>query len=67
LQNIHDTAEQPVTPVMMNAAVFNHCLPWSRTLSKGALRQLTKIRDDTRAITGIAELIRRIEETGCGV
>jgi hypothetical protein len=67
LQNIRDTAEQPVTPVMMNAAVFDRYLPWARPLGKGALRQLTKIRDDTRAISGIAELIRRIEETGCGV
>jgi hypothetical protein len=67
LQNIRDTAEQPVMPVMMNAAVFDRYLPWSRPLGKGALRQLTKIRDDTRAIPGIAELIRLIEETARGV
>ena len=67
LQNIRDTAEWPVTPVLMNAAVFDRYLPWSRPLGKGALRQLDKIRADTRAIPGIAELIRRIAETGCGV
>ena len=67
LQNIRDMAEQPVTPVMMNAAVFDRYLPWARALRKGALRKLRKISDDTRAIPGIAELMRRIEETGCGV
>ena len=67
LQNIRDTAEWPVTPVLMNAAVFDRYLPWSRPLGKGVLRQLDKIRADTRAIPGIAELIRRIAETGCGV
>ena len=67
LQNIRDTAEQPVTPVLMNAAVFDHYLPWARPLGDGAVRQLEKIRPDTRALPGIAELMRRIAETGRGV
>ena len=67
LQNIRSMEERPVTPVMMNAAVFDRYLPWARTLGKGSLRQLRRISGDTRAIPGLAELIRRIEETGCGV
>jgi hypothetical protein len=67
LQNIRDTAERAVTPVMMNAAVFDRYISWARPLGKGALRQLKKIRADTRAIPGIAELIQRIEETARGV
>ncbi|GHV84759.1 hypothetical protein AGMMS50230_03670 [Spirochaetia bacterium] len=67
LQNILDIAERPVRPVMMNAAVFDRYLPWARSLNKGSLRQLEKIREDTRIIPGLAALISRIEETSCGV
>ncbi|MDR2490339.1 MAG: DUF2220 domain-containing protein [Spirochaetaceae bacterium] len=67
LQHICDTAARPVTPVMMNAAAFDRYLPWSRPLSSGALRQLKKIRGDTRALPGIAELIQRIEQTAHSV
>jgi hypothetical protein len=31
------------------------------------LRQLEKIREETRIIPGIADLLRRIEETSLGV
>jgi hypothetical protein len=67
LQNIRDIAQKPVVPVWMDAASFDRYLPWSRPLPKTVLLQIKKIREDTRAIPGIADLIRRIEETGRGV
>jgi hypothetical protein len=67
LQNIRDIAGQTVTPVRMDVPAFNRYLFFARTLAKAALRQLEKIREDTRAIPGLDGLIRRIEETGRGV
>jgi hypothetical protein len=67
LQNIGDIAEKTVTPVRMNAAIFDRYLPWARSLNKDMLRQTVRIREDTRAIPGMADLIRRIEETHRGV
>jgi hypothetical protein len=67
LQNIMDIAGKPVTPVGMNAAVFDRYLPWARPLAGTMLRQLKKVREDTKAIPGLADLIRRVEETGRGV
>jgi hypothetical protein len=52
---------------MMNAAVFDRYLPWARPLAGAALRQEEKIRADTRAIPGMAELLRRIADTRRGV
>jgi hypothetical protein len=67
LQNVGDIAQKPVAPVLMNAAVFDRYLPWARPLARAALRQEEKIRADTRAIPGIAELLRRIADTHQGV
>jgi hypothetical protein len=67
LQNIRDIAEKPVSPLGMDAAVFDRYLPWARPLTGTILNQLRKIREDTRAIPGLADLIRRIEDTGRGV
>jgi hypothetical protein len=67
LQNIMDIAGKPITPVGMDAAVFDRYLPWARPLAGTMIRQLKKIREDTKAIPGLADLIRRIEETGRGV
>ena len=67
LQQIHDVAERPVIPVRMDAVTFDKFLDWARPLSKSMLRQIGKIREDTRAIPELAGLLRRIEETGMGV
>jgi hypothetical protein len=67
LQNIMDIAEKPVIPVGMDAAVFDRYLLWARPLTGTMLSQLKKIREDTKAVPGIADLIRRIEETRRGV
>jgi hypothetical protein len=67
LQNIMDVTGMPVTPLGMDATVFDRYLPWGRPLTGTMLGQIKKIRVDTRAVPGIADLIRRIEETGRGV
>jgi hypothetical protein len=67
LQNVHDLANKPVVPVGMDAVTFDRYLPHARPLSGTVLRQAAKIRDGTRTIPGIAELLRRILETGKGV
>ncbi|GHV24581.1 hypothetical protein FACS189498_1940 [Spirochaetia bacterium] len=67
LQNVHDIAGKPVIPLRMDTATFDRYLPFARPLTKEMLRQTAKIREDTRAIPGIADLIRRIEETSRGV
>jgi hypothetical protein len=67
LQHIRDLAGQPVTPVRMDAAAFDRYLFSARPLTGAMLRQLEKIREDTRAIPGLAGLVRRIEETSRGV
>ena len=51
----------------MDAATFDKYLLWARNLSKVMLQQMERVREDTRAIPGLADLIRRIEETGQGV
>jgi hypothetical protein len=67
LQNVGDIANKSVTPVLMDAAVFDRYLPWARPLAGTVLRQEEKIRADTRAIPGITELLRRIADTRRGV
>ena len=67
LQQIRETAGRPVAPLRMDAASFDKYQPWARTLTKPALHQIVKIKDETRAIPELAGLIKRIEETGLGV
>jgi hypothetical protein len=67
LQQVQDIAGRPVTPVRMDGATFDKYRPWARPLTKPMLRQIEKIRKETRAIPGLADLLRRIEETGLGV
>jgi hypothetical protein len=67
LQQIQDTAEKSVIPVRMDAATFDEYRAWGRSLTKPMLRQIEKIRDETKAILGLAGLLQRIEETGLGV
>jgi hypothetical protein len=67
LQNIREIAEKPVLPVRMDAATHTRYLPWARPLNQNMLAQISQINEETRAIPGITELIRRIEETRRGV
>jgi hypothetical protein len=67
LQHIQELAGRPVTPLRMDAATFDKYQDWARSLTKQMLRQIEKIREETRAIPELAGLLRRIEETGMGV
>jgi len=69
IREIADTARAgiAITPLRMDIATFEQYRPWARPLTRPMLRQLEKINDETRAIPGMADLIRRIEETGLGV
>ena len=67
LQNIQDIAERPVFPLRMDTATFDCYRLWARHLSKSMIRQIKKIREETKAIPGLASLVGRIEETGLGV
>jgi hypothetical protein len=51
----------------MDAAAFNQYQAWDRTLTKPMLRQIEKIREETRTVPDISGLLRRIKETGLGV
>jgi len=67
LQHIQEIAKRPVTPIRMDTAAFDQYRAWARPLTKSMLRQTEKIREETRAIPEIADLLRRITETGLGV
>jgi hypothetical protein len=67
LQHIQDIAERSVIPVRMDAATFDQYVVWARPLTKPMLRQIEKIREETRRNPELAGLLQRIEETGMGV
>jgi hypothetical protein len=67
LQHVQELAKRPVTPLRMDAVTFGQYHAWARPLSKPMLRQIEKIREETRANPDLAGLLRRIEETGMGV
>jgi hypothetical protein len=67
LQQIQETAQKPVHPVNMDTEVFEKYQPWAYQLSKAALNQISKINQETRNVPQLAELLRRIQETGLGV
>jgi hypothetical protein len=67
LQHVQDIAGKTVTPFRMDAETFDRYRPWARKLEKSVLRQIEKIREETRAVPALSGLLRRIEETGLGV
>ncbi|MDR2135653.1 MAG: DUF2399 domain-containing protein [Treponema sp.] len=67
LQELAGIAEKPVRPLRMDAATFDRYRACGRKLEPPALRRTALIGETTRSIPGMAELIRRIEETGTGV
>ena len=67
LQQVQDIAGRPITPVQMDAATFDKYRPWAKPLTKPMLRQIEKIREETKTIPGLADLLQRIEDTGLGV
>ena len=67
LQHIQDIAGKQVTPVRMDAETFDQYCAWGKPLAKNTLKQIGKIKDGTKAITELAGLIQRMEETALGV
>jgi hypothetical protein len=67
LQHIRDIAGKPVTPFRMDAETFDRYRTWARKLTKPVLRQIEKIREETKTVPALSGLLRRIEETGLGV
>jgi hypothetical protein len=67
LQELADMAGKPVTPVRMDPETFERYRRHGRRLEKSMLRRVSLIREETRNLPGIGELIKLIEETGLGV
>lgn len=67
LQELIDAAGAPVAPWRMDRATFDRYLIHGRTLDGTMLIRTAAIRDETRALPGIHELLERILATGRGV
>jgi hypothetical protein len=67
LQELGDIAGKALGPLRMDAGTFDRYLDCGRKLEPSAVRRTALIRETTRSIPGITELIGRIEETGMGV
>ncbi|AEF81508.1 Wadjet anti-phage system protein JetD domain-containing protein [Leadbettera azotonutricia] len=67
LQELQDIAGQTVTPVCMDASTFDGYLQHGRKLEPSMLKRISLIKDETRALPGIRELIQRIETSGKGI
>jgi hypothetical protein len=67
LQELADITGKEVKPLRMDVATFDHYLECGRQLEPSMLRRTVLISEKIRVIPGMAELIKRIEETGMGV
>jgi hypothetical protein len=67
LQELAEMAGKEVRPLRMDAATFDTYLECGRPLEPSTLKRTALISEKTRALPGMAELIRRMEETGMGV
>jgi hypothetical protein len=67
LQELADIAGKEIKPLRMDADTFDAYLECGRQLEPSMLKRTALISEKTRAIPGMTELIRRIEETGMGV
>jgi hypothetical protein len=67
LQELAKIAGKAVRPLRMDADTFDAYLACGKPLEPSILTRTALISETTRAIPGMAELIRRIEETGMGV
>jgi hypothetical protein len=67
LQELADIAGKEIQSLRMDAATFDYYLECGRPLEPSSLKRTALINEQTRSIPGVAELIRRIEETGMGV
>ncbi|MDR2419497.1 MAG: DUF2220 family protein [Treponema sp.] len=67
LQELSHYAGQTVTPFRMDSATFDEYAQYGRKLHKNMLHYAHRINETTRSLSGITELIARIEETGMGI
>lgn len=67
LQEIMGIAKKSVTPLKMDKATFLSHLAHSRELEDTALTRVAMIKDETRSLDGVEELLTQILETGRGV
>jgi hypothetical protein len=67
LQELAEITGKPVQPLRMDADTFDRYLECGKKLEPTTLKRTALISEKTRSIPGMAELVRRIEETGMGV
>ncbi|MDR1399236.1 MAG: DUF2220 family protein [Treponema sp.] len=67
LQELTNYAGQTITPFRMDSATFDEYAQYGRKLHKNMLNYTHRINETTRSLSGIAELIARIEENGMGI
>jgi hypothetical protein len=67
LQELIDAAGAVITPVRMDATTFDRYAAHTRPLEDNALKRVAGIRDATRALPGIENLLERILSTGRGL
>ena len=67
LQELSDFAGSMILPLKMDASTFDEHAAHARELDSSSLSRTAIIRDDTRAIPGIEELLQRILSSGKGV
>lgn len=67
LQEVSRLAGKPVCPLGMDRETFDRYESYGRTLEPSMLKRIKSIDKSTQDLPGIAELIRRIEETGLGI
>jgi hypothetical protein len=60
-------AGKTVTPVYMDGFTFERYFKHGRNLEPSVLQRIRLIKDETRALPGMAELIEKIETTGRGI
>jgi hypothetical protein len=65
-QELAEIAGKEVTPLRMDAATFDTYLERGRQLEPSMLKRTALIREKTYPLPGMAELVRRTEETGMG-
>lgn len=67
LQELTDMTGKPIMPVRMDRKTFEQYRCYGRRLEASMLRRASLIREETRNLPGLEELIALIEETGLGV
>ena len=67
LQELTQYAGQTIAPFRMDSATFDEYAQYGRKLHKNMLHYAHRINETTRSLSGITELIARIEKSGMGI